>query len=154
MPAVEVIDLSHPALTSRTAHLFQPSNCDAARLTIRLLTPSPSVIAVTARGEIDASNAADLAHCALGVTRHYRGLVLDLRDLDFFGTAGLSALQTIDRWAPTAVRWAIVAGPEVSRLLRICDPDSSLPTAATVRAALTCLNGQPRRRLQLVATTR
>jgi anti-anti-sigma factor len=104
-----------------------------ARLTIRLLTPS--VAAITAHGEIDASNASDLAACALGLTGHCRGLVLDLGGLGFFGTEGLSALQTIDRWAPAGLRWAVVPSAEVSRLMRMGDPDRSLPTAATVQSA-------------------
>ena len=39
----------------------------------------------------------------------------------------------------------------VSRLLRICDPDSALPIATTMPAALSMLQAEQRRLLQLVS---
>src|SRR3954451_8464730 len=55
---------------------------------------SSSVIAV--RGEVDASNARDVSGF---VTSHLEGcsqLLLDLGELEFFGTEGLSALHTVN----------------------------------------------------------
>jgi hypothetical protein len=42
----------------------------------------------------------------------------------------------------------------VTRLLRICDPDSVLPLCAGVDAALAAVQDAPRRLLQLVAKPR
>ncbi len=81
--------------------------------------------------------------------------MLDLSGLDFFGTAGFSALHTVDvRCAGDNVGWALVPGTAVTRLLRICDPDSALPICHDVEAALSALHGEPHPPLQLVAQSR
>jgi hypothetical protein len=45
----------------------------------------------------------------------------------------------------------MVPSTAVSRVLRICDPDSALPIATTMSAALTTLQADQRRLLQLVS---
>ncbi|WP_445169159.1 STAS domain-containing protein [Mycolicibacterium sp. Dal123E01] len=107
---------------------------------------------ITIEGEIDASNsgpfADHVAECAATGTH----LVLDLSDLQFFGTAGFSSLHTINvQCANASARWAMVTGDAVSRLLRVCDPDHTLPVAESIAEAITLLDGEPRRLLQLVA---
>ncbi|WP_179467639.1 STAS domain-containing protein [Mycolicibacterium vinylchloridicum] len=107
---------------------------------------------ITVHGELDASNAATFAdhvdECAAAGTH----LVLDLSPLQFFGTAGFSALHTINvRCANASARWAMVAGEAVSRLLRVCDPDHTLPVADSIAEAVALLDGEPRRLLELVA---
>ncbi len=77
---------------------------------------------------------------------------MDLRGLEFFGTAGFSALHTINvRCAGAGVRWAVVPSKAVSRLLRICDPDNALPVA---EPAVLDENDQPLRLFQLVPEPR
>ena len=50
-------------------------------------------------------------------------LALDLTGVDFFGTAGFSALHTLNvRCAGAGVEWVLVPSNAVSRLMRICDP--------------------------------
>lgn len=44
----------------------------------------------------------------------------------------------------------MVTGDAVARLLRVCDPDHTLPVAESVREAIEMLDGEPRRLLQLV----
>ena len=111
----------------------------------------PSVAVVTAHGELDASNAQELVDYALRNAERTQRLALDLTGVDFFGTAGFSALHTLNvRCAGAAVEWALVPSTAVSRLLRICDPDSALPIAATMSAALSRLQADQRRLLQLV----
>ena len=79
-------------------------------------------------------------------------LALDLTGIEFFGTAGFSALHTLNvRCAGAGVEWVLVPSTAVSRLLRICDPDSALPIAATMPAALSQLQADQRRLLQLVS---
>jgi anti-anti-sigma regulatory factor len=64
-------------------------------------------------------------------------LILDLRGLDFFGAMGFSALHKVSAGCARAgIGWALVPGAAVSRVLRICDPQGTLPAASTLDAAL------------------
>jgi anti-anti-sigma factor len=134
MSAVMETELSRPSVLPDSRVLSQPSEGPTARLEIRRLKSSVAVI--TAHGEIDASNADTLAEYTL---RHLRGrntLILDLRDLDFFGAAGFSALHKISAGcAHASIGWALVPNALVSRVLRICDPQGTLP-AASIRDAV------------------
>jgi anti-anti-sigma factor len=113
---------------------------------------SPSVAVVTARGELDASNAQELVDYALRHTEQTERLALDLSEVEFFGTAGFSALHTLNvRCAGAGVEWVLVPSHAVSRLLRICDPDSVLPMESKLPAALAHLRADQRRLLQLVS---
>ena len=113
--------------------------------------PQPAVAVITATGELDASNAQELVDYALRDADRTQRIALDLTGIEFFGTAGFSALHTLNvRCAGAGVDWVMVPSAAVSRLLRICDPDSTLPIAATMSAALTALQADQRRLLQLV----
>jgi anti-anti-sigma factor len=121
-----------------------------ATFTTRLL--SPSVVVVTARGELDASNAQELVEYALRHTEQTERLALDLSEIEFFGTAGFSALHTLNvQCAGAGVEWVLVPSRAVSRLLKICDPDSALPMESKLPAALAHLRADQRRLLQLVS---
>ena len=92
-----------------------------------------SSVVITAHGELDASNAAQLADYVQRCVAYSESVIVNLSGLKFFGTAGFSALHTINvRCAGADVRWAVVPNKAVSRLLRICDPDNTLPLAASV----------------------
>ena len=83
---------------------------------------------ITVDGELDAANADQLAVYAQRSVRRARRIIVDLRGLEFIGTAGFSALHRINVACSGAqVHWAMVPSPAVSRLLRICDPDGTLP---------------------------
>lgn len=87
---------------------------------------SCTVIAV--RGEVDATNAADLSDFAADSLEGCCQLLVDLSGLDFFGTEGLSALHTINAaCVQRGIPWLIVATAHVSRMLQICDPADALP---------------------------
>jgi anti-anti-sigma factor len=93
-------------------------------------------------GELDAANAGQLADYIHRCSNFCEWLVLDLCALEFIGTAGFSMLQTINnRCAKAKVSWAIVPGGTTSRLLRVCDPDSALPTTESVAGALSTVQG-------------
>jgi anti-anti-sigma regulatory factor len=78
-----------------------------------------------------------LAEYTLGHVTGCRGLILDLRGLDFFGAKGFSALHKISAGCARAgIGWALVPGAAISRVLRICDPQGTLPAASTLGAAL------------------
>lgn len=124
----------------------------AASFATRWLQPAVAVI--SAQGELDASNAEGLVDYALRDADRTQRLALDLSGVQFFGTAGFSALHTLNvRCAGAGIEWVLVPSAAVSRLLRICDPHSALPTANTMPAALSLLQAE-RRLLQLVAEPR
>ncbi len=82
-----------------------------------------------------------------------RGLILDLRGLDFFGTEGFSALHRVSVCCARAgIGWAVVPGEAVCRVLRIGDPQGLLPAAGTVAAAMATFGDQPDRPPQPVAS--
>lgn len=92
-----------------------------------------SRVLITVHGELDASNASELADYFELCIAHSTPLILDLGSLKFFGTAGFSALHLINvKCAGANLRWAVVPNKAVSRLLRICDPDNTLPLASSV----------------------
>jgi anti-anti-sigma factor len=114
----------------------------------------PSLVVITAHGELDASNADQLADYVQGCAAHSKSVVVNLSGLEFFGTAGFSALHTIDvRCADADVRWAVVPSKEVSRLLSICDPDNALPLVESVPDSLDEV-GEPPRLFQLIPQPR
>jgi anti-anti-sigma factor len=135
MSAVTETELSHPFVLPDSGVLSQPWEGHTARLEIRRLKSSVAVI--SAHGEIDASNAGTLAEYTLGHVTGCRGLIIDLRGLDFFGAKGFSALHKVSAGCARAgIGWALVPGVAVSRVLRICDPQGTLPAASTLGAAL------------------
>jgi anti-anti-sigma factor len=110
---------------------------------------------ITAHGELDAANAEEFVDYALRHASHTDRLVLDLTGVDFFGTAGFSALHSVNvRCAGEMIEWALAPSAAVTRLLRICDPDSALPICNGVDTALSAVQGEPRRLLQLVSKSR
>ena len=134
MSAVTETELSRPFVLPDSGVLSQPWEGHTARLEIRRLK---SVAVISAHGDIDASNADALAEYTLGHVTGCRGLILDLRGLDFFGAKGFSALHKVSAGCARAgIGWALVPSAAVSRLLRICDPQGTLPAASTLDAAL------------------
>lgn len=89
---------------------------------------SDTTVLVTVRGEVDATNSRELAGY---VERQIAGsarLVLDLRHIDFFGTAGFAALHNVNVvCARYDVEWVLVVEPQLRRFLKVCDPDNQLP---------------------------
>lgn len=145
--------LSAPFALSDGGFLSKPWQGHAARLASRRLRSSVAVI--SAHGGIDASNADTLTEYTLGHLMRCRGLILDLRDLDFFGTEGFSALHRVSVCcARGGIVWAVVSGEAVSRVLRIGDPQGLLPAASTVEAAMAIVRDQPHRPLQPIASRR
>jgi anti-anti-sigma factor len=133
--------------------LIERIDCHGAHFATRWLKPSVAVI--TAYGELDAANTPEFVDYALRHAPHTERLVLDLSGVDFFGTAGFSALHTVNvRCAGEKIEWALVPSSAVTRLLQICDPESALPVRASVAAALSSVLPQRRRLLQLVAKSR
>jgi anti-anti-sigma factor len=109
-----------------------------------------SAVVVTVHGDLDAANAAVFTEYAVTHVKPGAKLVLDLSSVAFFGAACFATLHTLNvRCAGVNVDWTLVPSRAVSRVLRICDPDSGLTTAPDVTAALARKNDQ--RPLQLVS---
>jgi len=114
----------------------------------------PSSVVITAYGELDASNANQLADYVQRCAVQSKSVIVNLTGLEFFGTAGFSALHTINvRCAGANMRWTVVPSKAVSRLLRICDPDNALPVGDAMPDGLEG-NEAPRRLFQLVPQPR
>jgi anti-anti-sigma factor len=109
-----------------------------------------SRVVITVHGELDASNATQLADYVEECMAHSTPLMLDLSNLEFFGTAGFSALHLINvQCAGADLRWAVVPNKAVSRLLRICDPDHTLPLVESIHDVPDA-DDDPNRLFQLV----
>ena len=130
-----------------TSHGFTPNSSKrTAHFAVRWLPPSKAI--VTARGELDAANASEFFSYAASHSVRMTELVLDLTGVEFVGTAGFSALQSLHlRCAAEDIEWTLLPSPAVKRLLQICDPESALPVAPTVDAA----SDESAQLLQLVA---
>jgi anti-anti-sigma factor len=151
MPVMRTAGSTHAAVGMDAAFPSQPWETRTARFTAHWV---PSAVVITADGELDAANALQLADYAQRCAAYAKSLILDLSGLEFFGTAGFSALHTINvRCVKADVHWTLVPSCAVSRLLRICDPDGVLPTAESAGAVLSS-RAERRRLLQLVSQSR
>ena len=127
----------------------------SAEFTVR---PGPSATVITAHGELDAANANQLTLFVERCVRESRRVIVDLRGLEFFGTAGFSALHRINVVCSGAgVPWVLVSGRAADRVLQICDPDGTLPIATSLPElpeSVASTSQGPRPLLQLVPQPR
>ncbi|WP_111510454.1 STAS domain-containing protein [Mycobacterium kyogaense] len=127
--------------------------CHSAQFETR--RPQPSTAVVSAHGELDAANGNSFVKYALRDAKQTQWLVIDLSGLSFFATAGFSALHTLNvQCAGENIRWALIPSLAVDRLLRLCDPDSTLPICVDVATALTTVHSDPPRLLKLISQPR
>jgi anti-anti-sigma factor len=144
MSGITMNALPAPSVLPDGGFLSQPWEAHTTRLAISRLRSLVAVISVD--GHIDASNADTLTEYTLGHLMRCRGLILDLRGLDFFATEGFSALHRVSVCCARAgIGWAVVSGEAVSRVLRIGDPEGLLPAASTVEAAMAIIQDEPHR---------
>jgi anti-anti-sigma factor len=116
---------------------------------------SATTVLVAAVGEIDASNSGKLLSYVDDLLPGYDQLVLDLSRLSFFGTDGYSTLHTIDaRCSRRGIDWVLVPGPEVTRMLRVCDPEQQFKTEGNIVSATAALARGPHTHLQLAPPPR
>lgn len=93
---------------------------------------SPVTLAVFVEGDVDATNDRALVRYVEGRLPGSVCLEIDLRLVDFFGTAGFAALHNINAICGRyGVNLLMRAGRQLRRLRAICDPDGSLPLEAT-----------------------
>ncbi|MBC2588810.1 MULTISPECIES: STAS domain-containing protein [Rhodococcus] len=81
---------------------------------------SSGLVRVAVAGELDMRNAPALRSYAGDQMHPSSRLVLDLSDVEFFGSAGLIVFDELDTLARRrSSRWALVGGRPVHRLLRV-----------------------------------
>ena len=108
---------------------------------------------VTISGEIDATNAAELAHHMVGVVPDDGAVIVDMADTDFIGVDGLRALFAMNvECVRTDTRWAVIGSHAVHRLLRVGDQECLVPAVRSATEALQRVRRARRKhaRLQLV----
>lgn len=128
------------AITSEPVAVSRPGRNRTERGLFRARELSETAVLVAAVGEIDAANSGELRTYIEDHLGGYQQLVLDLSRLDFFGTDGFSALHTVNvRCSRRGIDWIMVPGPEVSRMLRVCDPEGALATATNIVSAVAAL---------------
>ncbi|WP_081809220.1 STAS domain-containing protein [Mycobacterium sp. URHB0044] len=131
-----------------------PAHASRERVHFSSCPISASTLVVTAEGEIDASNARGLADYVESVLDSSTRLIVDLRGLHFFGTQGFSTLHTVNvTCSRRGVTWCAIPGPEVERLLRICDPGGGLPVEPTLEKAVASVVRGPRSHLRMLPPT-
>lgn len=81
---------------------------------------SSALVRVAVAGELDLRNAPALCSYAGARLHTSSRLVLDLSEVEFFGSAGLTVFEELDTLARhRSSRWALVGGRAVNRLLRV-----------------------------------
>src|SRR4029453_14638654 len=129
--------------TAHTVRLYraQLSSADESercgRGAFAVLDLSEMRLLIRATGDLDATNARALGRFVERHTGVSKQLVLDLSDVEFFGSEGFAALPYCS--GPCArhdVDWLFIGGRIVRRMVAICDPDAELPLADGLTAAL------------------
>jgi anti-anti-sigma factor len=88
-------------------------------------------VTITLTGDLDAANSEDFGRFVTAHISPDRTLHVDLSALQFFGTAGFTALHMVNvGCAAAGTRWTVSASDPVARVLRICDPDRTLPVTS------------------------
>ena len=143
-----------PSPAPATQRVFRPDPTsfelreEHHRATFSACELPPSTVLVTIHGEIDATNSMALARYVEKRLAGARKLVVDLQTVEFFAASGFAALSNVNVvCARSGVRWSLLAGTHVRRLLRVCDPHRELPVAeVSAKYSRTC----PRNRQLLV----
>ena len=139
MPTAHTVRLYRAQLSSAD----ESERCGRAAFAVRHL--SEMRLLITATGDLDATNARALGRFVERHTGVSKQLVLDLSDVEFFGTEGFAALHYVSgHCARHDVDWLFIGDQRVRRLVAICDPHVSLPRAHDLAAALAVLDQRGR----------
>ncbi|MEE6176205.1 STAS domain-containing protein [Mycobacterium sp. 050134] len=123
-------------------------DCTGARLCVHARSLA-TVLRV--HGEVDALNADLVAQTIRRFSRLKAPLILDLTHLDFIGSAGLSALQTLnDEHRAAGLHCSVVGGSALRRLTQVI-PDHGLPLVDSLSQGLAHIDAAVRARRRLVS---
>ncbi|WP_410872070.1 STAS domain-containing protein [Nocardia sp. A7] len=89
---------------------------------------------LTVRGEVDMASAPELQAVLEKAQQGGRTLVVDMTEVGFLGSAGLSALLVVSKAAPYQLR--VVASREVARPIELTGLDKLLAVYGTLEAAI------------------
>lgn len=102
---------------------------------------SSALVRVGVGGEIDVRNAAALSEYSCTQLRSSPRVILDLSEVGFFGTPGLTVFDDLDEVTrQNSARWALVCGRPVERLLRVADPEQRIPKHFSLESAMRSLS--------------
>lgn len=134
----------------RTVTITCPARRRGNRQQVGARKLGPTTVLLAVAGEVDAATAPDLFDVIESGLRGYHQLVLDLSRVGFFGAAGFSLLHRLHvHCLRASIDWVVLTGPAVQRLLKICDPDGTVPAAANIVSAVAALARGPHRTPQL-----
>lgn len=93
----------------------------SALLTVNVTRPSPGLVVVEARGEVDMSSSSLLHNDLSAAVRSAPGtLVVDLTSIDFFASSGIKTLMQLRRQCAAAdIELRMVAPKAVHRVLEV-----------------------------------
>jgi anti-anti-sigma factor len=135
MPTAHTVRLYRAQLSSAD----ESEHCGRGAFAVRHL--SEMRLLITATGDLDATNARALGRFVERHTGVSKQLVLDLSDVEFFGSEGFAALHYVSvHCARHDVDWLFIGGRTMRRIVAICDPDAELPLADGLAAALARLD--------------
>jgi len=113
--------------------------CGRAAFAVRPLTSER--ICVTVAGEVDATNRQALGRFVERHTRVSKQLILDLSEVQFFGSQGFTALYYVAvQCTRRDVDWMVVGNRIVQRIIGICDTEGELRVVENLDAAQTKLD--------------
>lgn len=111
------------------------SNHGSATFNTSVVNPAIGIVAVD--GELDITNVTDFVGTASDMADDSNRIVIDLRGVEFFGTAGFAALHELStRYTEGGTPWAVVPSRNVRRVVLICDTDKFVPMHSSLAAAL------------------
>lgn len=121
--------------TAPTAEMSRPLG-----LRLQLTRPRADLTVLTAAGDIDSSNVAELADLLWpALLVEHSSIVLDFTAVTFLGVAGLELLSAANTYAPhRGLRIVLIAGqPAVERAVRAGSPDAALDRAPHLASCTT-----------------
>jgi anti-anti-sigma factor len=130
----QVHTLSATVITSSTvepADPFAPVAAPVGRLSLGTEWLNAHAVRIIVAGEVDASNFSEFADYVFRRAANSRRLVLDLRGVEFFGTAGVNVVSMVNaRCERAGVEWTLLANPTVTKVLRMCELRFKEPVGA------------------------
>ena len=101
------------------------------------------VVVIAASGAVDMLSAPELQNMMnAAADRHPAGLILDMTEVDFLGTAGMEVLMTTRKQLGENTRFAVVAdGPATSRPMTIMGLADYIELFSSLDVALSAFTG-------------
>ena len=118
-----------------------PTHQRAPLLAVHAETRHDTIEIVSVRGEVDLLTAPELErHIDIALDKQPSAIIIDLTDVDFLASYGMSILVQTKERLPRTTRLAVVAdGPATSRPLAIVGLTDLLSVCATIDAALAAI---------------